>query len=116
LLIEETISKTEDGRARVDQLAAAIHRITEDVGKVKGLVDDVDQGSQEQGRGIEHIGSTIAQMDLLTQQTAASAEENAATAEQLNAQSMALENLVRRLGTILGGVGQATPANALVQA
>jgi len=103
VLIEESIAKAGDGRAKVDQLAGAIRAITGEVAKVKTLVDEVNQGSQEQSRGIEQIGSAIAQMDRVTQRTAASAQQNAATAQELGAQSKTLKGVVGRLATMLDG-------------
>ena len=103
LLIEEMIAKADDGRTKVDEMAGAIRVITDDAGKVKTLVDQVNQESQEQSRSIEQIGSAITRMDQVTQQTAANAEQNASTAEELNAQSEALMGVVGRLGAMLDG-------------
>jgi methyl-accepting chemotaxis protein/methyl-accepting chemotaxis protein-1 (serine sensor receptor) len=110
-LIEESIVRSNDGQERVDQVATAIKAITEEAGKVKTLVDDVNEGSQEQARGIDQIGKAIAQMDQLTQQTAASAEESASAAEELNAQSTTLKDIVDRLTAIVGG-GETGNSNA----
>jgi methyl-accepting chemotaxis protein/methyl-accepting chemotaxis protein-1 (serine sensor receptor) len=85
LLIEESITKSDDGKTKVDQVAAAIRAITDEAAKVKGLVDEVKQGSQEQARGIEQINKAVTQMEQLTQQTAAGAEESASAAEELTA-------------------------------
>ncbi|MGD0580013.1 MAG: methyl-accepting chemotaxis protein, partial [Bryobacteraceae bacterium] len=76
-LIEESIAKSNDGKTKVDQVATAIRAITEESGKVKTLVDEVNLGSQEQARGIEQIGKAITQMEQVTQKTAANAEESA---------------------------------------
>ncbi|HEX9117463.1 MAG TPA: methyl-accepting chemotaxis protein, partial [Anaerolineae bacterium] len=96
-LIEESIAKSNDGQTKVDQVAAAIRAITEESGEVKMLVDEVNLGSQEQTRGIEQIRKAIVQMEQVTQKTAASAEESASAAEQLNAQSEAVKDIVERL-------------------
>jgi methyl-accepting chemotaxis protein/methyl-accepting chemotaxis protein-1 (serine sensor receptor) len=102
-LIEESIAKSNDGKIRVDGVAAAIRVITEESFKVKALVDQVSAGSQEQARGNERIGNAIAQMESVTQSNAANAEENAATAEELNAQSAALKDIVEQLAAVVGG-------------
>jgi methyl-accepting chemotaxis protein/methyl-accepting chemotaxis protein-1 (serine sensor receptor) len=70
---------------------------------VKTLVDEVNLGSQEQARGIEQIGKAIAQMEQVTQKTAANAEESAAAAEEMNAQSETLKNILDRLTAMVGG-------------
>jgi methyl-accepting chemotaxis protein/methyl-accepting chemotaxis protein-1 (serine sensor receptor) len=103
VLIEESIAKSNDGKAKVDQVATAFRAIAEEANKVKTLVDEVNLGSQEQVRGIEQIGKAIAQMDQVTQRTAANAEESASAAEELNAQSETLKDIVARLTAMVGG-------------
>jgi methyl-accepting chemotaxis protein/methyl-accepting chemotaxis protein-1 (serine sensor receptor) len=102
-LIEESITKSNDGKVKVDEVAVAIRAITEESAKVKTLVDEVNLGSQEQARGIEQIGKAITQMEQVTQKTAANAEESASAAEELNAQSETLRDIVSRLTAMVGG-------------
>jgi methyl-accepting chemotaxis protein len=101
-LIEESIAKSNDGKLRVDHVAAAIQTLTEEAAEVKTLVDDVNLGGQDQARGIEQIGKAIAQLEQVTQNTAANAEENATAAEELNAQSEILRDIVERLTATIG--------------
>jgi methyl-accepting chemotaxis protein/methyl-accepting chemotaxis protein-1 (serine sensor receptor) len=102
-LIEESIAKSSDGRAKVDQVATAIRAVTGDVTKVKTLVDKVNQGSEQQAHGIEQIGKALKQMEQVTQNTATNAEESASAAEELNAQSEMLKDIVERLKAMVGG-------------
>jgi methyl-accepting chemotaxis protein/methyl-accepting chemotaxis protein-1 (serine sensor receptor) len=107
-LIEESIAKSNDGKTKVDQVAVAIKAITEESAQVKTLVDEVNLGSQEQARGIEQIGKAIAQMEQVTQKTAANAEESASAAEELTAQSETLKDIVDRLTAMVGGDSAST--------
>ncbi len=102
-LIEESIARSSDGKTKVDQVADAVLTMIHDFARVKTLVEEVNRGSQEQTLGIEQIGKAMAQMEQVTQQTAANAEESASAAEQLNAQSEALKAIVGRLAAIAGG-------------
>jgi methyl-accepting chemotaxis protein len=102
-MIDESISKSKDGRAKVEHVATAIGVMTGDGAKVKALVDDVSHGSQEQKRGIEQVAQAIIQMTRVTQSTAACAEESAAAAEELKAQSQSLKDIVGRLTQMVGG-------------
>lgn len=102
ILIEESISKSNGGKAKVDHVAKAIETITEQSGQVKTLVDEVHLGSEEQSRGIEQIGKAIMQMEQLTQRSAASAEESASAAQQLSSQSAALKEIVARMNQLIG--------------
>jgi methyl-accepting chemotaxis protein len=101
-LIEESIAKSNDGRVKVDQVAAAIRAVTGEAERIKTLVDEVNLGSQEQARGFEQIGKALSQMEQVTQQVAANAEESASAAEELNAQSEKLRDIVTRLTTMVG--------------
>jgi methyl-accepting chemotaxis protein/methyl-accepting chemotaxis protein-1 (serine sensor receptor) len=96
-LIEESISKSTDGKAKVDQVAALVRDVAAEAAKTKALVDEVSAGSEEQTRGVEQIAGAVQQMEKTTQASAASAEEGAAAAEQLTAQSETLREVVARL-------------------
>jgi methyl-accepting chemotaxis protein len=102
-LIEESIASSAEGSAKLEQVAGVIRAITESSTQVKTLVDEVNIGSQEQARGIDQISRAIAQMDQVTQGTAASAEESASASEELSAQAQALNHIVVQLGTLVGG-------------
>ncbi len=101
-LIADSISKSNEGKTKVDEVAGAVRAITEESTKVKMLVDEVSLGSEEQTRGVEQVSKAIGQMEQVTQRSAASAEEGAAAAEQLNAQSATMRELVNRLAALAG--------------
>jgi methyl-accepting chemotaxis protein len=103
LLIEESITKSNEGGAKLDNVAKSIRQITDSSAQVKTLVDEVNAGSQEQSRGIEQITSAVSQMDQVTQRSAANAEESAAASEELAAQAQSLYDVVERLRTLVGG-------------
>jgi methyl-accepting chemotaxis protein len=106
-LIEESISNSNEGSTKLQQVTEVIRAITDSATKVKTLVDEVNVGSQEQARGIEQISKAIAQMDQVTQSTAASAEESASASEEMSAQAEALNHVVRQLQEMAGGSGEA---------
>jgi methyl-accepting chemotaxis protein len=103
LLIEDSIAKSNLGRTRVDQVAEAIHAITGESAKIKSLVEEVTQGSLAQAQGIQQISRAISEMEQVTHNTAASSEESAAAAEELNAQSASVRSIVLRLRDMVGG-------------
>jgi methyl-accepting chemotaxis protein/methyl-accepting chemotaxis protein-1 (serine sensor receptor) len=86
-LIEESISHTHEGKARVDCVAAMMRTIDAQSGSVKTIVDEVSLGSQEQTRGIEQVARAVVQMEHVIQKSAASAEEGATAGEELSAQA-----------------------------
>jgi methyl-accepting chemotaxis protein len=114
-LIEESIAKSNEGSTRLERVTAVIRAITESTVKVKTLVDEVNLGSQEQARGIQQISKAIAQMDQVTQSTAASAEEGASASEELSAQAESMNHAVRKLSLLVDadkGTGAGRPPAA----
>ncbi len=111
-LIEESIAKSNEGSQRLEHVTQVIRAITESTAKVKTLVDEVNLGSQEQARGIEHISKSIAEMDRVTQSNAASAEQSASASEEMSAQAEALQNIARELRTLVGGGGSEDERNS----
>ena len=77
---------------------------------MKTLVDEISIGSQEQARGIEQIAKTIAQMEQVTQKTAASAEQGASAGEELSAHSNSLHEGAERLILLVGANGDEAAA------
>jgi methyl-accepting chemotaxis protein/methyl-accepting chemotaxis protein-1 (serine sensor receptor) len=111
-LIEESIATSRDGSTKLEQVAGVIRAITESSAHVKTLVDEVNMGSQEQARGIDQIAKAVAQMDQVTQTTAASAEESASASEELSAQAQALNHIVVELAELVGGDEQSVSDGA----
>jgi methyl-accepting chemotaxis protein/methyl-accepting chemotaxis protein-1 (serine sensor receptor) len=103
VLIDESIAKTNEGAATLDQVATAIHDVTDNERKVKVLVEEVNLSSQEQARGIEQISQAFVQIEQVTQKTAASAEESTVASQELNKQSEAMAEVVLRLRDMVGG-------------
>ena len=101
-LIEESIARSRDGKAKVDLVAAAIRAIVQDSNKIKVLVDEVNVASQEQSRGIEQVAKAVTQMENVTQQAAASAQQSASASTELTAQAESLKEVVGRLSSIVG--------------
>ena len=79
--------------------------ITESVVKVKSLVEQVSVASREQAQGIDQVSQAIAQMEKLTQKTAATAEESAAASEELSAQAEASRISASSLHELVSGSG-----------
>jgi methyl-accepting chemotaxis protein len=102
-LIEESIQKSTGGKVNVDRVAQAIRGLTQDSGQIRILVDEIYLGSSEQAKGLDQIGRAIAQIEQVTQGTAASSEESAAAAEQLTAQAGSMQESVARLRELVDG-------------
>ena len=112
LLIEESITTSNQGRAKLFEVARASQEVNGLVKTVAALVQEVRAGSEEQERGTEQIAKTVAQMQVVTQQVAANAEEGAAAGQQLKHHAGGVERIVLALQALVGtGNASATAAS-----
>lgn len=95
-LIESSVEKTEKGAAIADKNAESLKEVVAGVGKVSAFLAEIAVASREQAEGIHQINLGLGQMDNVTQQNTASAEESAAAAEVLSGQAQALQHELSR--------------------
>jgi methyl-accepting chemotaxis protein len=101
-LIAESIDTTREGKAKLDHMAEAIRGITSSTVEVKRLVDEVSVSSGEQARGVEHIAAALGEIERITQQAAASAQQSATASTAMSAQSEAMDALTQQLVELVG--------------
>jgi methyl-accepting chemotaxis protein len=102
-LIEGTVKKIKDGSDLVTKTNEAFAEVAVSSSKVGELVGEIAAASQEQAQGIDQINKAVAEMDKVTQQTAASAEESASASEEMNAQAQQMRHISLTLAGIIGG-------------
>ncbi len=105
-LIEESVQKADNGNKIAERAGAALKEIVENVNKSAGLIQEISSASKEQAEGVKQVNVAVAQMDEVTQQNAANAEETASASEELSAQSENLNDIVQDLAQIVGGKSQ----------
>jgi hypothetical protein len=91
-LIRETDTKYRDAALR-------IHKVAE-------LIEEISNASAEQTKGIERVNQTVAEMDRVTQDNAAHAEQSASAAVELETQAEQMEVILRELIAIVGAKEQ----------
>jgi methyl-accepting chemotaxis protein len=101
-LIEESTTRAADGKATVAEVAEEVQAISTESAKIRRLVEQVSQASKDQLRGVEQVARTIAQMQQVTQSTAAGSEQGAAASEELSAQAQHLSAAVEELDRLVG--------------
>jgi methyl-accepting chemotaxis protein len=104
-LIEGSIGKSKEGNNRLQELSDSIGAISEKLKQVRVLVREVSDGSQEQKRVLGDVTAAVFEIDQVTQQSAATAEETAAAGSQLEAQSDSMKTLVANLSLLVGSNG-----------
>jgi len=117
-LIQNSVQKVRAGTAFVNETGAALNEIVESVAKVGDLVAHIAGASAEQTSGIDQVNLAVAQMDDITQQNAALAEEAAASAMAMSEQSGNMTKLINFFKVKgQGGSGRApTRSNAPAKA
>ena len=101
-LIEDSIQKVAHGEKKVELVAQAIHRITEDSTTIHALVADVSTGSEEQTRGVKLMATALLQMERVTQKTAASAQQSASSVDHLQIHADSLMLVVEQVTSLVG--------------
>jgi hypothetical protein len=101
--IEAAIVKTTQGVEISRKVAANLNEITGAVQRVDELVTAVTAASVEQSEGIAQINLGVRQMDKITQTNAATAEESAAAAGDLNSHAKIMKQSVTQLLELVGG-------------
>ncbi|WP_374029889.1 methyl-accepting chemotaxis protein [Bdellovibrio bacteriovorus] len=114
-LIQDNVSKSENGARVASQSGAVLKDIVNSVKKVADLNNEIAVASQEQSTGLEQISKAMNQLDQATQGNAASSEEVAASSEEMSAQAVMLADLVMDLRTLVQGQGAVSQARRAPQ-
>jgi methyl-accepting chemotaxis protein len=102
-LIENTIKAVKSGNDLTLSTQEAFKENAEISLKIAQLVDEIATASQEQAHGISQVNIAVAEMDKVTQQAAANAEESASASEEMNAQAEQMKVFVGELAAVVGG-------------
>ncbi len=102
-IIGEMSREIREGITLVAKTLEEFYKMGDEGKKTNTLIKEIDSAMQEQAQGIEQINRAIAEMDKITQQSAANAEETASAAEELSAQAAQMESLVTDINSIIGG-------------
>jgi methyl-accepting chemotaxis protein len=117
--IEASILRSEEGVRVTDKVNASIAEVTDKSQHLEAKLADILAHAQqvdeqvahiasaeaEQSQGVTQINAAINQVDQITQDNAANAEECAAAAEELNLQSLSMKEAVGELLKLVGGHG-----------
>ncbi len=106
-LIASSVDRAKEGTGVAQEAAEALRAIVGDVGQVADLLNGISRASNEQSQGVDQINTAIGQLDKLTQQNAAGAEQTASASEQLTSMSTALKDqMVAELIRIVEGANK----------
>jgi methyl-accepting chemotaxis protein len=107
-MIEESVKNSKNGVDIATEVGKVLEEIVQSIGKTTDLVGEIAAASSEQAQGIDQVNTAVAQMDKVTQQNAANAEESASASEELSAQAEQMNSIVQELVDLVGGSGAKT--------
>lgn len=93
-LIQDSVRKVNVGAELVNKSGEALKGIVSSVSKVGDIVAEIATASREQASGIDQINQTITNLDDLTQQNAALAEETSAASSTMTQRANEMVKLV----------------------
>lgn len=102
-LIEETVARVRTGSEVVTHTSSVFQEAAASVVEVSGLISHIRKATEEQSTGIVQINKAIAELDVVTQQNAATSEESAAASEELNAQALQMKEYVEEMEHLITG-------------
>ena len=111
-LIEGTVKKVKDGSDLVTKTNDAFKQVASSSAKAGDLVAEISAASNEQSQGIGQINTAVTELDKVTQQNAANAEESASASEEMSAQAETMKGMVDELVAIVGSSGKAQKADS----
>lgn len=93
-LIQNSVKKVRTGTEFVNETGRALQEIVQGVKKVSDIVSEIAAASAEQSQGILQVNQAVSQMDEITQQNAALAEEASAASMSMTDQATNMAHLL----------------------
>jgi methyl-accepting chemotaxis protein len=102
-LIQDSMTKLENGTQLVDRSGQSLAGIVKSVKDVGQMVGEIAIASAEQSAGVEQVNTAMAQIDRVTQTNSAQTEKLAETSQSLSRQSAGLMVLVKEFNSAADG-------------
>lgn len=102
-LIEKTVKCVKDGESLVETTNSDFEEVAASVAMSGRLLGEIAVASNEQAQGISQVNKAVAELDKVTQQNAANAEQSASASEEMNAQAERMRGFSRILTAMVKG-------------
>ena len=104
-LLQSMGDRLSEGTDLVKRTDGDFKNIADAAEAVAGRIADIAAASEDQARSVEGLTQTLAEMDRLTQENAASAESAAAASRHLRQQAEEMQTVVAQLARLVRGRG-----------
>jgi methyl-accepting chemotaxis protein len=98
-LISASIAQVGNGAKLVNETGSVLERIAAKVSKINEVIAEIAESTDAQSTRLREVNGAVVQMDRMTQQNAAMAEEATAASRSLTNESEQLAGLVRQFRT-----------------
>ena len=105
-LIEGSINKVETGSKIANETAESLMKILKEIEKVTDLVGSIAQASNDQAAEIAQVTQGIEQVSVVVQTNSATAEQSAASSEELSSQAQILKAMIGQFQLKKDGSGE----------
>lgn len=95
-LIQGSSTKVKNGTDIASRTAESLAGIVSLIGQTADLVTSISESSSGQASAVQQVNAGLGQIDSVTQQNTANAEETASAAEELSSQAAELRNMLLR--------------------
>jgi methyl-accepting chemotaxis protein len=93
-IIEKNMVLTGTSRASAEKVMKLAQQNAKEIGELGKLLSEISAASDEQAGGIKQINIAVSQMEKVTQENAAVAEETSASANSMKDEGRNLEDLI----------------------
>jgi len=93
-MIEQNNKQIQEGAEIATQTASTLSEILQYSQHTANLIDEIAKASREQAQGVLQISQALQQIDAVTQQNTANAEETASVSREMSSQATTLKTLV----------------------
>ncbi len=95
-LIDNVVREVKSGNDMAETTAGALNEIAEQISKATGLVAEIAVASNDQAQGVTQVNLGLDQIDAVTQQNTASAEETAAASAHMSSLASQLNEAIMK--------------------
>ncbi len=100
-IIEESRKNADLGVKLTDDMRQSTSTMSEGIQKTADTVSEITSASREQAIGVEQVRHAISQLEITTQNNAATSEESAAASEELSAQAKSIQGSVTLMAPLV---------------
>lgn len=102
IIIQNMVKKVQSGSSLISESKETFGKMQHSSNEVVTLIGEISEAFIEQSQSIAQMNKIVNDTDVLLQQDAASTEQLAATAQEMNAQAELMQGFIQKLAALAG--------------